>query len=321
MAVSATKNRQAPETLERMVKKCFGEETGILTLRDLEDGFCNMAYALTLSNGLSVICKISPKEKSRLLRVEVELMEAETRAMQLVRKQTNLPVAEVYAYDRSCQVCSSPYFFMQALTGNGLHKEKAALPPAVLEGIYWEVGQMERQICTICHDTFGFVGDTRQFADWFSAFSTMMADLLQDALEKSIDLTVPYEDILHLLAQEKALFDEVDTPRLVHWDLWDGNIFVRDGHVSGLIDWERALWGDPLMDDRFRRHERNEAFLAGFGKQQLSPGEYRRILWYDVFLYAVMMTEGAYRGYTDDSQYQAVRPLFGASFRELQGEK
>ena len=34
-----------------------------------------------------------------------------------------------------------------------------------------------------------------------------------------------------------------------------------------------------------------------------------------------MMTEGAYRGYADDSQYQAVRPLFGASFRELQGEK
>ena len=44
----------------------------------------------------------------------------------------------------------------------------------------------------------------------------------------------------------------------------------------------------------------------------------RRIYWYDVLLYLTMMTEGKYRGYADDSQYQWVAPLYQASFAELQ---
>ena len=107
-------------------------------------------------------------------------------------------------------------------------------------------------------------------------------------------------------------------PQLIHWDLWDGKVFVLDGHICGIIDWERALWGDPLMDDRFRRHERSEAFLTGYGQKEFSNSETRRILWYDLFLYGVMMTEGAYRGYPNDSQYQWVKPLFAQSFQELQ---
>lgn len=48
-----------------------------------------------------------------------------------------------------------------------------------------------------------------------------------------------------------------------------------------------------------------------------SETEMRRIYWYDVLLYLTMMTEGAYREYEDDGQYQWAKPLFEASWREL----
>jgi len=35
---------------------------------------------------------------------------------------------------------------------------------------------------------------------------------------------------------------------LLHGDLWPGNLLVRDGRLVGLIDWEDARLGDPLLD-------------------------------------------------------------------------
>lgn len=72
---------------------------------------------------------------------------------------------------------------------------------------------------------------------------------------------------------------------------------MKEKHVSGIIDWERAMWGEALMDDRFRRHTRNADFLKGFGKETFTEAEMRRIYWYDILLYLTMMTEGAYREY------------------------
>ena len=48
---------------------------------------------------------------------------------------------------------------------------------------------------------------------------------------------------------DKTVFDEVKEPSLVHWDMWEGNVFVKEKHVLGIIDWERAMWGEAFMDD------------------------------------------------------------------------
>ena len=64
------------------------------------------------------------------------------------------------------------------------------------------------------------------------------------------------------------VLDEVSEPALVHWDLWAGNVFVKDGKITGITDFERALWGDPLMEHYFRmitEPKRPEAFLRGYG--------------------------------------------------------
>ena len=112
--------------------------------------------------------------------------------------------------------------------------------------------------------------------------------------------------------------DLVAEPVFVHWDMWEGNIFIKDGHISGIIDWERALWGEAFMDDRFREHNRTQEFLKGYGKEKFNEEEMCRIYWYDIFLYLTMMTEGAYRQYEDDSQYRWVKPLFEASWEKVQ---
>ena len=64
------------------------------------------------------------------------------------------------------------------------------------------------------------------------------------------------------------------------------------------------------MDEPFRYHKRNPQLLEGFGVSEFSESELRRIFWYDVLLYLIMMTEVFYREYEDDGQYKWTKMLF-----------
>jgi aminoglycoside phosphotransferase (APT) family kinase protein len=93
-------------------------------------------------------------------------------------------------------------------------------------------------------------------------------------------------------------------PCFVHWDLWDPNVFVDPDSldVVGVIDFERALWGDPLMEGQFLSKIGDAAFLDAYGIPMLStPGAVSRRLLYDLYLFVIMVVEVAYRHYpTDD---------------------
>jgi aminoglycoside phosphotransferase (APT) family kinase protein len=103
---------------------------------------------------------------------------------------------------------------------------------------------------------------------------------------------------------EKASFslEEITTPRLVHWDLWEGNVFVKEGKITGIIDFERAMWGDPLQEYFFRLHCYNKSFTDGYGRDLRAEAPVRALL-YDIYLYLIMVIETKYRNYPDDWQY------------------
>ena len=85
--------------------------------------------------------------------------------------------------------------------------------------------------------------------------------------------------------------------------LWKNSPGIVNGSKSGIIDWERALWGEPFMDDRFRMHNRGKDFLLGFGQTSFSAEELKRLRWYDIILYTTMMIEVFYREFEDQGQY------------------
>jgi len=319
--MGVTKNRQSLETIQIMVDEAF-PGYNILELNELTEGLCNVAYLLVLDNDKKTILKIAPKDKHTLLTNEVNMMKAEIKAMQLSREYTDVPVAEVYRYDDTCTICDSEYFFMEVLDGQSYFSMKNTLTQEVISQVDYEVGMIEKKITSVKGEKFGLMGDSEHWTDnLYDMTYAMLCGVLKDAQEKNIFICFSAEEILAELTMDKSCFLEVTQSVFVHWDMWEGNIFLKDGHVCGIIDWERALWGDALMDDRFRRHTRNDDFLKGFGQEDFSKEEMRRICWYDVFLYLTMMTEGAYREYEDDGQYQWVKPLFEASFCEIKNRK
>jgi thiamine kinase-like enzyme len=114
---------------------------------------------------------------------------------------------------------------------------------------------------------------------------------------------MPYQKLRDVLDNHSACMNEVSEPSLIHWDLWDGNLLIENGQITGIIDFERALWGDPLIEYYFTNASLdNTAFKKGYGRyEQLSVMEQKRVLYYRLYLNLIMYVECYYRGYSDEA--------------------
>ena len=296
---SLTKNRQSEETLRKMVERFFHPHE-LQSYKEMTEGYFNVAYEVTLSSGEAVILKVAPAPNVRLMSHERNIMYAEVQAMKKVREHGGIPVPEVLGYDNSNTICRSPYFFMEKLDGSSLNEMKDSLTREQIQGIYRETGKMCRKINSMICPCFGYPGQPEyQGTDWYQVFRRMLEAGIDDARQGNVDLQIPVDELLNCLTQDRDIFAEVTEPRLVHWDLWDGNVFVSDGKITGLIDWERCIWGDPLLEVGFRCHAENEFFRSGYGVARFTESEQRRILWYDIYLFVLASLECEYRKYDE----------------------
>ncbi len=297
-----TKNRQSDETITAMAKKAFPDKT-VIRIKELTEGMCNVTYHVVFQDGSESILKIAAADRRGNTSNEVNLMKAEVEAMRLVSGKCSFRVAGIQYYDCSRTACSGDYFFMEKLCGENLASLKDKLPESVKKELNREIGRISRELTAITNAKFGFLGDEKRYDTLFDFVRTMLTNLLSDAQKKNVDPGCDPQRLVAELDSERKYFDEVKSAALVHWDMWEGNIFVSGNHVCGIIDWERAMWGEPFMDDRFRKHSRNDDFLKGFGLDSFSESELRRIRWYDVILYLTMMIEVFYREFEDQGQY------------------
>jgi fructosamine-3-kinase len=297
-----TKNRQSQETIINMAQKAFPDKQ-ITEIKELTEGMCNVTYDIAFGDGSESILKIAAKDRSGNTSNEVNLMQAEVNAMRLVAGKCSCKVADVQYYDTSNTICDGNYFFMEKLPGDNFFLIRERLTEEEIAGIHKEIGKISKELSNIQNPEFGFLGDEIRFVTLYDFVKYMLMNLISDAEKKNIDLGYDKQFFMEQLERDKDFFKEVTRASLVHWDMWEGNVFVKDGHVSGIIDWERALWGEPFMDDRFRMHSRGQDFLEGFGQTSFSEDERKRMRWYDIILYLTMMIEVFYREFEDKGQY------------------
>ncbi len=301
MPVSITKAAVSEDTVKRMAQKAFGEDA--LEIQELKEGYFNIAYRVRLKDR-STVLKIAPSPETEVMTFEKNIMFSEVDSMRMVARRTEVPVPEVLFYDNSRSVADREYFFMEMLEGQSLSSISDTLSQEQKQKIYYDIGRYTAVLNRITGAGFGYYGQPdRQGEDWYEVFRDMLRDPFADAGRKGIAMPVKERDTLELLERDRALFEAVETPRFVHWDIWAGNVFMADGRIQGFIDFERCLWGDPLMEVGFRGYERNGAFLDGYGLRKLSREEDRRARWYDVYLALLWCLETDYRGYDNRDFY------------------
>ncbi|PWV89331.1 phosphotransferase family enzyme [Paenibacillus cellulosilyticus] len=300
---SQTKNKQSNEILSTLIDRAFpGVEA--VSIKELTEGFFNVAYIVELSDGRETVLKIAPPVNSLIMTHEHHIMSSEVESMRLAAEQTDVPVAKILYYDNSREICNADYFFMEKLPGRSFHSIMGELSDEVRLGVDVQVGQLNRRINSIVGERFGYFGQPYKQGDvWFDVFMSIVQDAINDAAALNIDLTIDIPQLLSFLERDKPHFEEITTPRLVHWDLWAGNVFIEDGKVTGVIDFERCMWADELLEVGFRGFANNHSFVEGYGITEWTESQRIRVHWYDMYLFLISALECDYRHYDDRGAY------------------
>ncbi|ADB34258.1 aminoglycoside phosphotransferase [Kribbella flavida DSM 17836] len=251
---------------------------GLTAYEELTEGTYNSVYRLTV-DAQELVLKYAPDPSGPGLTHEQGLIETETAFYRAARGKA--PVPEVVR-------AGDDFLLMTALPGTTLQsagEERTRYRR--------ELGAIVRRLHEVTgSDGFGYP-QRGLVPSWSAAFLGMMDDVLADAARFGVAL--PDEVSRRLVLDRIDLLDGVRTPRLVHFDLWDGNILVAGGRITGLIDGERAFWGDPVAEfvSLTLFSAVDDELVAGYG----SDVDRERLALYRVYLYLIMLVEGTPRGY------------------------
>jgi aminoglycoside phosphotransferase (APT) family kinase protein len=301
---SISKTPVSAATARAIVADAFGHDVGVSECTELTEGWFNAAYSLTLDDGRRVVLKVAPRPDVEVLTYEHDIIRAEVDALRLIGSRTDAPVPEVLWFDASARRAPSPLFLMTYVSGASLGVIGSDLAVDERAEIDSLLGRHLRSINGISGTEFGLLAAaSERHATWAAAFGALVESVLVDGERRSIELPVAYDDVRAVVTGGTAALDEITEPRLVYWDLWDGNVMVdtTTHELTGMLDLERALWGDPLMEAQFGPHVDSPALLAAYGDiDTTSAGARQRRALYTMHLHLVMCIEGIYRQYPED---------------------
>ena len=99
---------------------------------------------------------------------------------------------------------------------------------------------------------FGYLGAHRPMEaqqDWVSAFAVMWNKLIDDVAACGLYTPDEARAMRDLFELHRDHFNHPVEPSLLHMDVWSQNILVDEsGNVTGLVDFDRALWGDVEIE-------------------------------------------------------------------------
>ena len=122
---------------------------------------------------------------------------------------------------------------------------------------------------------------------WAKAFKEMWFLLIDDIRACGLYDADEAEGIQEALLPFLPLFDRDVPSCLLHMDIWAQNLLVDpDGHITGIVDWDRSLWGDVEIEFSVLDYcgVSTAEFWKGYGRERDESPE-ARIRWVFYYLY------------------------------------
>lgn len=329
--LSKTKSKIKNIDIERIFNQYF-KSNRVMDISELKDGCFNISYLVKLENNMEYVLKVSPSDDVEVLTYEQDIMVTEVNFHVVVQKHLPIPVPEIIYSDFSRKIIPHNYFIMSKLNGEALDKY-GELSNKQRKIVYKSLAKYIAYIHNLTGDHFGYIPLSDNFLgkNYFDSFKTMLKYILDDGKRKSIPFPVSYNDLWNKIEGYSDSFKGIYEPVFVHYDLWDGNIFVSDIEgkptIEGIIDFERGFYADPAADfsqiSGYIDMEKDTYFLEEYNKYAQKPfilgqSEKDRIKLFRLYLYSIMIVESYYRDI--DGSYQNQLEWATSEFIKLYNE-
>jgi aminoglycoside phosphotransferase (APT) family kinase protein len=184
---------------------------------------------------------------------------------------------------------------------------------------YRRLGTLARQVHSVPGERFGPVAGPT-FATWSEAVLALLADTVADIEDVRLDAG-DLRRVAVLAGQRRDVLDQIESPHLLHGDLWSNVMLDTTAPtptITGMLDHDRASWGDPLADWTIfmaarRSNPERDTFWETYGALDTSPDPAWRLLIYRAAHWGAVRLERHRRGTHDTIQetYAEVRTVLG----------
>ncbi len=188
------------------------------------------------------VIKLAPKTNVEVLTYENNLIKSEVNSYEKLASLKTVQIPKIYGY---CFNEKEPYQYliMEFIDGKMLSDLK--LDKCEYDNIMFDLGKAMAEIHNLENtEGFGYIQNGLK-ETWKEAFFSMIENVIADGERKNAK--IPYLNEIRKLINDNAyILDEVKNPSLIHFDLWAGNIFIKDNKLYSIIDCERAMYGDVM---------------------------------------------------------------------------
>lgn len=236
------------DTIETLCRRAFGASTVVSSAVELGGGLYNNVYRVQLGRGEPAILRVAP-EPAHQFRSERNLMRNEYATLPYLAAIAPL-LPTVLAVEFTHEVIGRDYLFQSVLSGVPAPDGLRRFPRPAWAAFYRQLGGLTRRVQSARGNGFGpVIGPAHD--TWCEAVRTGLIAVRSDIEGVGLDAS-DVDELITLATRHRAVLDEVTEPRLLHGDLWTGNVMVApdtaEPIITGVFDGDRAEWGDPEAD-------------------------------------------------------------------------
>lgn len=255
-------------------RRAFGENTRATDAVELGLGGYNTVYRVELESG-PVILRVAPRESVQY-GSERQLMRNEYAATPWLAAIAPL-MPRILAVDWSHDIVDRDWMIQTCLSGLPAPEHLGHYPRSGRTTFFRQLGEITRSVHDVRGPYFGRpAGPT--CTSWSAVVVASFEQIADDLEQAGLD-AADVRTAAAVATRDRALLDEIREPRLLTGDLWTVNCLLDaeapEPLISGVVDFDRAEFGDPAADWTIRmvqaRTDEREAFWDSYGALDPSP--------------------------------------------------
>ena len=287
------------DVIKSMYYEAFHKKLKNIGIQKLSGGLKNRVYLLDDGKN-KLVLKVEPINDKFINPLDKNTIGWEAKVLQEL-EDLDIKIPRVLFYSDGIKEYPYPFLIMNYLEGNNYLNCKDNLSKEAKNELSFAIGEITKKICSNKKDYYFLPASPDiSFPNNYEFIFYLFNSLLKIYKKHNINIDgITKEDILNLIKSKKKELNKVKNISICNIDLWDGNILVKDGKISGIVDFNDTFYCDELMSFYFHLTDKkyDEYFLLGYGKKEMKSDEKVRIEIYRLYVFLKMIIDSEIRNY------------------------